>query len=249
VARIPASVEAVIFDLDGVVTDTATVHRVAWKQLFDDFLRHRAAQTGEPFAEFTDADYLTYVDGKPRYDGAASFLASRGIALPYGDPSDEPGSGTLCGLANRKNDLFQKVLSDHGVTRFETSVALIVELRGRGVRTAVVSSSRNCREVVERAGLTALFDAMVDGSVADELGLPGKPDPAMFLEAARRLEVPAARTAVVEDAVSGVEAGRRGGFAPVIGVDRVGQAGELLRHGADIVVQDLGELLTSKDAT
>lgn len=237
-----AGLQAVVFDLDGVVTDTATVHRTAWKRLFDDFLRRRARETGQVFEEFTEADYLAHVDGKPRYDGAASFLSSRGIALSYGDPSDDPGTDTVCALANRKNLAFHEVLRERGVKRFDTSVTLIETLREQGLRTAVVSSSRNCREVVERAGLTTLFDARVDGAIAYELGLPGKPDPAMFLEAVRRLHVPAERAAVVEDAISGVQAGRRGGFAVVVGVDRVGNAEELRRHGADIVVRDLAEL-------
>lgn len=236
-------VEAVVFDLDGVITDTARVHAAAWKRLFDDFLRRHADDTGTAFAEFTEQDYLRDVDGKPRYDGVASFLASRGVDLAYGDPADPPGTETVCGLGNRKDELFHETLLEQGVQRFETSVAVLLALREQGTRTAVVSSSRNCREVVERAGLTALFDARVDGLVLDEEGMPGKPDPAMFLEAARRLGVSPAHTVVVEDAVSGVEAGRRGGFALVVGVDRHRQAAALRAHGADVVVQDLGELL------
>jgi alpha,alpha-trehalase len=235
--------EAVVFDLDGVLTDTAKVHAAAWKRLFDDFLRGRAEQTATAFDEFTEQDYLAHVDGKPRYDGVASFLAARGIDLPSGDPTDPPDAETVCGLGNRKDDLFHEALQTDGVQRFDTSVALVEALRGRGVRTAVVSSSRNCREVVERAGIADLFDERVDGVVVDEEGLPGKPDAAMFLEAVRRLGVSPDRAAVVEDAVSGVEAGRRGGFALVVGVDRHEQADLLLQHGADIVVRDLGELL------
>lgn len=235
--------EAVVFDLDGVLTDTALVHAAAWKRLFDDVLRRQAEQNATTFEAFTDDDYLTYVDGKPRYDGVASFLASRGIDLPYGEPTDVPGTQTVCGLGNRKDELFHAALQEQGVRRFESSVALVRGLRERGIRTAVVSSSRNCREVVERAGLTALFDERVDGVVLDEEGMPGKPDPAMFLEAARRLGVTPARTAVVEDAVSGVEAGRRGGFGLVVGVNRRDQADALRQHGADVVVKDLGELI------
>lgn len=238
--------EAAVFDLDGVVTDTARVHAAAWKRLFDDFLRGRTDETGTAYAEFTNEDYLRDVDGKPRYDGVASFLASRGIYLEYGDPADAPGTVTVCGLGNRKDELFHETLLEEGVQRFETSVAVLRLLRERGTKTAVVSSSRNCREVVERAGLSELFDARVDGLVLDEEGMPGKPDPAMFLEAARRLGVPPARAVVVEDAVPGVEAGRRGGFALVVGVDRHRQAAALRAHGADVVVRDLGELLPGR---
>jgi beta-phosphoglucomutase family hydrolase len=234
--------EAVVFDLDGVLTDTASVHAAAWKRLFDDFLRRRAEQAGVPFEEFTEQDYLDYVDGKPRYDGVASFLASRGIDLPAGDPADPPGTETVCGLGNHKDELFHEALQTQGVDRFDTSVALVRALRDRGVRTAVVSSSRNCREVLERAGIAGLFEVRVDGVLLDAEGLPGKPHPAMFLEAARRLGVSPDRAVVVEDAVSGVEAGRRGGFALVVGVNRHGQAEALRHHGADIVVSDLGEL-------
>jgi alpha,alpha-trehalase len=233
---------AVIFDLDGVVTDTAAVHAAAWKRLFDDYLHERAMRHGGPFVPFTERDYREFVDGKPRYDGAASFLQSRGISLRWGDPADDPNAESVCGLANRKNALFNDVLRAHGVQVFATSVDLIRTLRARGFRTAVVTASRNGRQVLEQAGITDLFDAVVDGVLAAHLGLPGKPDPATFLEAARRLAVEPTRAAVVEDALSGVEAGRRGGFALVIGVDRVGQADSLRRHGADIVVSDLAEL-------
>lgn len=237
------SYEAAVFDLDGVLTDTARVHAAAWKRLFDDLLRRRAEATGTPFVEFTEQDYLATVDGKPRYDGVASFLASRGIDLPSGDPDDAPGSATVCALGNRKDEMFHAALHEHGVDRFETSVALVRTLREHGLRTAVVSSSRNCREVVERAGMTELFEERVDGVVLDETGLPGKPHPAMFLEAVRRLGVSPARAVVVEDAVSGVEAGHRGGFGLVVGVDRLGQRDALLAAGAHVVVGDLGELL------
>jgi beta-phosphoglucomutase family hydrolase len=230
--------DAVVFDLDGVLTDTARVHAAAWKLLFDELLRER----GTP-DEFTEADYLAYVDGKPRYDGVASFLESRGIELPYGEPTDPPDTETVCGLGNRKDALFHDALAEHGVDRFETSVALVRALREQGVQTAVVSSSRNCAEVVERAGMTELFAERVDGMTLEELDLPGKPEPAMFLEAVRRLGVAPERAAVVEDAVSGVQAGRAGGFGLVVGVDRHDQADTLREHGADVVVSDLGELL------
>lgn len=235
--------DAVVFDLDGVLTDTARVHAAAWKLLFDDVLRRRAERDATTFEEFTEHDYLTTVDGKPRYDGVASFLASRGIALAHGGPTDPPGAETVCALGNRKDALFQEALEQHGVDRFETSVALVRALRERGLRTAVVSSSRNCRQVVERAGLTELFEVRVDGIDLDRESMPGKPHPAMFLEAVRRLDVPPSRAAVVEDAVSGVEAGRRGGFGLVVGVDRHGRGDTLRRHGADVVVSDLAALL------
>jgi beta-phosphoglucomutase family hydrolase len=235
-------VDAVVFDTDGVLTDTASVHAAAWKRLFDEYLRQRADRLGEPFRPFEEVDYLRYVDGKPRYDGVAGFLASRGIALPWGDPSDPPGQETVCGLGNGKNRYFLEHLREHGVAAFPSSVAFVRKLGANGVRTAVVSASRNMRAVLDAAGIRGLFDVEVDGVDAARLGLAGKPDPALFLEAASRLEVAPARVAVVEDALAGVEAGRRGEFAVVVGVDRVGQAAELAARGADVVVDDLGRL-------
>jgi beta-phosphoglucomutase family hydrolase len=235
-------VDAVVFDTDGVLTDTASVHAAAWKRLFDEYLRQRADRLGEPFRPFEEVDYLRYVDGKPRYDGVAGFLASRGIALPWGDPSDPPSHQTVCGLGNSKNRYFLEHLREHGVDAFPSSVAFVRELGANGVRTAVVSASRNMRAVLDAAGIRGLFDVEVDGVDAARLGLAGKPDPALFLEAASRLEVPPARAAVVEDALAGVEAGRRGGFAVVVGVDRAGQAAELAARGASVVVDDLGRL-------
>lgn len=234
-------VEAAIFDLDGVVTRTAGVHAAAWKRLFDDYLRRRSERTGEPFREFTNADYLAHVDGLPRYEGVAAFLASRGIVLPWGTSSNPPERDTVCGLGNHKNELFRKVLEADGVEVFETTVALIRELRARRVPTALVSSSRNARAVLERAGLTGLFDVIVDGNDAARLGLKGKPDPDTFLAAARELGVPPGRSLMVEDALSGVAAGRAGGFGLVVGVDRAGQRETLQSAGADLVVSDLGE--------
>jgi beta-phosphoglucomutase family hydrolase len=235
-------VDAVVFDTDGVLTDTASVHAAAWKRLFDEYLRQRAARLGEPFRPFEERDYLLYVDGRPRYDGVANFLASRGITLAWGDPSDPPGRETVCGLGNDKNRRFLAQVREHGVHAFPASVAFVRALRDKGVGTAVVSASRNMRVVLDAAGIRDLFDVEVDGADAARLGLPGKPDPALFLEAARRLGVPAARAAVVEDALAGVEAGRRGGFGLVVGVDRVGQAAALRERGADVVVDDLGRL-------
>lgn len=234
--------DAVLFDLDGVLTSTAVQHFTAWKRVFDDVLRRRVEQRGEPFRPFEQDDYNRAVDGVPRYDGVRNFLAARGIELDEGTPEDSPDADTVHGLGNRKNELVNAIIRDDGVDAYEGSLRLLRYLRTRGTRTAVVSSSRNCRMVLEAVGITDLFDARVDGVVAAELGLPGKPAPDTFLEAARRLDVPARRAAVIEDAVSGVEAGRRGGFGLVVGVDRVGQADALRDHGADLVVTDLAEL-------
>lgn len=239
----PEVIEAVIFDMDGVLTDTASVHAASWKQLFDDYLAERAARTGEPFEPFdVDADYRPYVDGKPRYDGVRDFLRSRGIELPHGDPDDPPGAESICGLGNRKNQAFLERLEHEGARAFEPAVELVRALRADGVRVAVISASRNMTAVLAAAGLATLFDASVDGVIAAELGLPGKPDPAVFEEAARRLDVPPERTAIIEDAIAGVQAGRAGAFAQVVGVDRTGQAEALREAGADVVVQHLGQL-------
>ena len=235
--------DAVVFDMDGVITDTASVHAAAWKRLFDDFLADRAADSGEPFVPFdVDADYRRYIDGKPRYDGVRDFLASRGITLPEGDPSDPPERETVCGLGNRKNGFFLEHLRTKGAEPYPSTVDLVRRLHGLGIGVAVISASQNAQEVLDAAGVGALFDVRVDGAVAEELGLPGKPDPAVFVEAARRLGADPARTAIIEDAIAGVEAGRRGAFALVVGVDRAGHAEALRRAGADVVVSDLGEL-------
>jgi alpha,alpha-trehalase len=234
--------EAVVFDTDGVLTDTARVHAAAWRRLFDEYLAQRAARRDEPFRPFEDADYLRHVDGRSRYDGVAGFLASRGITLPWGDPADPPDRETVCGLGNAKDRVFLAHLRDHGAQAFPTSVAFVRRLRERGLRTAAVSASRHMVPVLKAAGVRDVFDAEVDGVEADRLGLAGKPDPALFLEAARRLGVAPARAAVVEDALAGVEAGRRGRFGVVVGVDRGGQAAALAERGADVVVADLGEL-------
>lgn len=234
--------EGAIFDLDGVVTRTARVHAATWKRLFDDYLRARSERSGEPFREFTDADYRTHVDGLPRYDGVAAFLRSRGIELSWGEPFDSPDRETICGLGNRKNALFRQVLEAEGVDVYESAVALIRGLRTRGVRTALVSSSRNARVVLDRAELTGLFDVIVDGTDAARLGLKGKPDPDVFLAAAEQAGVLPERAVMVEDALSGVAAGRAGGFGLVVGVDRAGQRDALLGAGADLVVSDMAEL-------
>lgn len=234
--------DAVVFDLDGVITDTASVHTTAWTRLFDTYLASRSERAGEDHSPFTADDYLRYVDGKPRYDGVADFLASRGISLPRGLPSDGEDAETVCGLGNRKNRLFRESLSDSGVRVFGSTVGLVRDLQRAGLGTAVFSSSRNCQQVLEAAGVGDLFPVRVDGAVAAELGLPGKPDPASLLEAARRLGADPARCVVVEDAEAGVEAGRRGGFGLVIGVDRTGHAAALRAHGADVTVADLSEV-------
>lgn len=233
---------AVLFDLDGVLTDTARVHMAAWKTMFDEVLRARAEATGTTFVPFGAEDYKRDVDGKPRYDGVRSFLASRGIELPEGGPDDPPEADTVHGLGNRKNVLVNELLGE-GVVVYPGSVRLVEHLRDRGVRRAVVSSSKNCEAVLEAGGIAHLFEARVDGVVAAEEGLPGKPAPDIFLAAAQRLGVAAADAVVVEDAVSGVQAGRAGDFGLVVGVDREGDPQRLLDAGADLVVADLAELL------
>ncbi|WP_281201767.1 trehalose-phosphatase [Nocardia anaemiae] len=234
--------DAVIFDMDGVVTDSASIHAAAWTELFDAFLAECPAEPGQDRAPFTDADYQRFVDGKPRYSGVADFLAARGISLPWGDPSDPEHAATVCGLGNRKDHLFWDRLARDGVRVFESTVALVRELRDAGIGTAIFSASRHCAQVLEAAGVGDLFAVRVDGTVAEELGLAGKPDPAMLVEAARRLGADPSRTVVVEDAEAGVTAGRRGGFALVIGIDRTGHADQLRSHGADVVVTDLAEV-------
>ena len=241
------SVAAVIFDTDGVVTRTASVHAAAWKQMFDAFFRARAAAPGESLGEMTDTDYLRYVDGRARFDGVEAFLASRGVTIPYGDPDDPPERETICGLGNRKNEQFRAVVRERGVEPFESTVELARALRASGIRTAVVSASENCAAILEAAGATDCFETRVDGLDARAQHLAGKPDPALFLEAAARLGVRPGDAAIVEDALAGVEAGRRGGFGLVVGVDRTGQAGELAEHGADVVVPDLALLEIDAD--
>ncbi|HEY3727249.1 MAG TPA: beta-phosphoglucomutase family hydrolase [Solirubrobacteraceae bacterium] len=241
---LPDEITACLFDLDGVLTQTAKVHAAAWKQTFDEYLRTRADRGDEEFKEFDEvADYDEYVDGKPRYDGVRSFLASRGIRLPEGDPSDPPSAETICGIGNRKNDLVLKLIKEQGVEAYEGSVAYVKAARDAGLRRAVVSSSANCKDVLIAAGIEDLFEARIDGIVADEQHLRGKPAPDTFLAGARALGVEPARAVVFEDALAGVQAGRDGHFGFVVGVDRVGQADALRRHGASVVVQDLDELL------
>ena len=238
-----ANYDAVLFDLDGVITDTARVHANAWKQMFDAYLVSKAGDQGKVRLFDSESDYRAYVDGKPRYDGVRSFLESRGIHLPWGDPSDSPEMATICGLGNRKNELVNKILETDGVFVFPGSVVMLKRLRERKIKLAIVSSSKNCVTVLRIAGLLDYFDASVDGRVAAERNLPGKPAPDTFLEASRELGVDPKRAVVVEDALSGVEAGRAGGFGLVIGVSRHGEAESLKAAGADIVVPDLEALL------
>lgn len=240
---LPEGAKACLFDLDGVLTQTAKVHAAAWKQMFDDFLRQRAEESGEPFQEFTQRDYDRYVDGKPRADGVRSFLQSRGIELPEGELDDPPAAATVTGLGNRKNELVLDLIHRDGVDPYEGSIRYVEAARDAGLRRAVVSSSTNCVDVLEAAGIRDLFEEIVDGKVAAREGLKGKPAPDTFLAGARKLGVDVHEAVVFEDALAGVQAGRAGGFGCVIGVDRVDQADALREHGASIVVQDLDELL------
>jgi beta-phosphoglucomutase family hydrolase len=241
---LPDDVRACLFDLDGVITQTAKVHAAAWKEMFDDYLRERAERAGGEFVAFDAVgDYEEYVDGKPRYEGVRSFLDSRGIDLPEGKESDPPDTRTIHGLGNRKNEIVLGMIRDDGVQGYEGSVRYVHAAREAGLRRAVVSSSTNCRDVLIAAGIEDLFEERIDGVVAERDHLNGKPAPDTFLAGARALGVEPSQAAVFEDALAGVEAGLAGGFGCVIGVDRVGQADALREHGADIVVSDLADLL------
>ncbi len=244
----PRDYDAVLFDLDGVLTDTASVHAAAWKRLFDEFLQLRAALSGEAFVPFdAETDYRLHVDGKPRLDGVTDFLASRGIDLPFGTPQDADDAETVQALARRKDAYFGRQIEERGVERYEAAVSLVKALREQGVKTAVVSSSRNCKTVLEAAGIAQLFDARVDGVELERLGLAGKPAPDMFVEAAQRLRCDRERAVVVEDAVAGVAAGRGGAFALVIGVDHGGRSQALREAGADVVVTSLAQVRVSAE--
>jgi alpha,alpha-trehalase len=235
--------KAAIFDLDGVITFTARVHAAAWKQLFDDFLRVRSDREHTPFQAFTQEDYRTHVDGRPRYEGVRTFLASRGITLPFGEPSDAPDRETVCGLGNRKNLLFQSQLERDGAAVDESAVALARSLAANGVRIGVASSSRNASLILERAGLDDLFEVRVDGLLSERLGLEGKPAPDIFLKCLELLGVSdPAGAMVAEDAEAGVEAARAGGFGLVLGVDRGGRSVSLREHGADWIIRDFSDL-------
>jgi len=244
VLGLPDAITACLFDMDGVITQTAKVHDAAWKEMFDEFLKDWSAAHNQKFVPFdAEHDYEEYVDGKPRTEGIMSFLDSRGIKLPEGQESDKAGTQTVYGLGNRKNDLFLEVLKRDGVQAYDGSVRYVKAAREAGLRTAIVSSSANTVAVLQSAGLSDLFEVRVDHQVAQEHHLKGKPAPDTFLEAARELGVPAANAVVFEDAQAGVAAGKAGHFGFVVGVDRVGQAGQLRAHGADVVVKDLADLL------
>jgi beta-phosphoglucomutase family hydrolase len=241
---LPDGVVACLFDMDGVVTQTAVVHAAAWKEMFDEFLRSHAEKTGTQFVPFdARAEYDAYVDGKPRLDGTRSFLESRGIHLPEGTPDDPPGTWTLYGLSNRKNQLVLAKIAAGGVQVYEGTTSYIGAVKAHGMSTAIVSASANTELVLKSAGIADLFDVRIDGVIAKQRSLRGKPAPDTYLAAAEALHVTPEHAAVFEDAQAGVAAGRAGAFAFVVGVDRVGQAEELLKHGADIVVRDLAELL------
>jgi beta-phosphoglucomutase family hydrolase len=240
VLGLPDGIRACLFDLDGVLTQTAKVHAAAWKRMFDAYLRER----DEEFVPFDPvAEYDEYVDGRPRYEGVRSFLESRGIELPQGGPDDPPNAETIDGLGNRKNEIVLAMIREDGVEPYEGSVRYVHAARDAGLRRAVVSSSTNCKDVLEAAGIDDLLEARIDGVVAERDGLKGKPAPDTFLAGARALGVEAGQAAVFEDALAGVEAGRAGDFGFVVGVDRVGQAQALKSHGADVVVGDLAELV------
>lgn len=241
---LPDGVRVCLFDLDGVLTKTAEVHAAAWKEMFDAYLQERSRTTGEPMAAFDAVgDYDTYVDGKPRYEGVRSFLASRGISIPDGTPEDPPSAETIDGLGNRKNEIVLRLIHERGVEPYEGSVRYVHAAIDAGLRRAVVSSSTNCLEVLRAAGIEDLFEVRIDGVVAEREHLHGKPAPDTFLAAARAFGVSPAAACVYEDALAGVQAGRDGGFGYVVGVDRVGQAEQLREHGASVVVSDLGDLL------
>jgi beta-phosphoglucomutase family hydrolase len=244
---LPDAVHACLFDMDGVITKTATLHDAAWKEMFDEYLKQRAEQAHTAFVPFDPkADYDRYVDGKPRLDGTRSFLQSRGIDLPEGTPDDPAGTATIWGLSTRKNELVLARIAAGGVEVYPGSVSYVSSARKNGIKTAIVSSSANTKQILASAGLSDLFDVRVDAQYLDAHSLRGKPAPDSYLAAAKELGVSANEAAVYEDALAGVEAGRAGDFGLVVGVDRVGQADELRAHGADIVVKDLAELMDSK---
>ncbi|MEU6089467.1 beta-phosphoglucomutase family hydrolase [Streptomyces sp. NPDC047085] len=237
---LPDTILACLFDLDGVVTKTAVVHAAAWKETFDAFLRAYEGEWARPFDEV--ADYDEYVDGRPRADGVRAFLDARGIHLPEGTPDDPPDTPTVHGIGNRKNALLLEKIRSGGVEAYDGTLRYVDAVRAQGLRTAIVSSSANCREVLRAVASEDRFDVRIDGVVAAERNLPGKPRPDTFLAAAHDLGVEPARAAVFEDALAGMDAGRAGGFGYVVGVDRTGQADALYAHGASIVVKDLAEL-------
>lgn len=236
--------DAVLFDMDGVLTMTMKIHAACWKRVFDDFLLQQAISHGQEFRPFeVTTDYKAYVDGKLRYDGVQAFLASRNIELPFGGPEDDPTQETVCGLGNRKDRMVNELIATDGVEVLDGAVELVRSVRNAGIKTAVVSASKNCKKILEAASLTNLFDTVVDGTVATRLDLRGKPAADTFLEAARELNAESSRAVVIEDSIAGVEAGRSGDFGLVIGIDHHGDKNVLLKNGADIVVESLLELL------
>jgi beta-phosphoglucomutase family hydrolase len=244
VLGLPDGIRGCLFDLDGVLTETAKVHDAAWKEMFDDYLRARSQKTGQPFVPFDPvSDYDDYVDGKPRADGTRSFLESRGIHLPEGSDDDPPTADTVHGLGNRKNEILLRKIREDGVEAYPGSVTYLRAVKEAGLPRAVVSSSANCKDVLIAAGIEDMFDARIDGVVAEQQHLRGKPAPDTYLAGAKALGLEPAAAAVYEDALAGVAAGRAGAFGFVVGVDRVGQAEALKQHGADVVVKDLSELL------
>ena len=234
--------DAVVFDLDGVITKTAKTHAAAWKKMFDDYLKEKEKEHGKPFNEFTQKDYLEYVDGKPRYKGVESFLKSRGIDLPWGDVKDAPGKETVCGLGNKKNEAFREVLKKEGAEVYPSTVKLLKELKNAGIKLGVASSSKNCKAVLEAVDLEKYFETRVDGVVSAELGLNGKPEPDIFTTACENMGVSPENSIVVEDAVSGVQAGSKGNFGLTLGIAREDNIEELRKNGADVVVEDLEEV-------
>ncbi len=239
---LPRAFDAAIFDMDGVITETATVHSLAWKRMFDEYLRRRERQYDEPFREFSHGDYRAHVDGRPRYKGVEAFLASRGIELPAGSPQDPAGRETICGLGNRKNELFSEIIETAGVKVYGSTLVLIHDLLDAGIKVGLATSSKNSALVLSRTQTAGLFATIVDGVVAERQGLRGKPHSDIFVAASGNLGVPCARAIVVEDAVSGVQAGASGGFGLVVGVARENNAQELRENGADVVVRDLAEV-------
>jgi beta-phosphoglucomutase family hydrolase len=235
--------DAAIFDMDGVVTQTAVAHAMAWKRMFDEYLHRRAEREHEAFHEFTRAaDYLIYVDGRPRYQGVQTFLQSRGIQIPYGNPADAPQAETICGLGNRKNELFNRSLAEEGVQVYDSTIRLIRKMLARDIAVGIATSSRNCVQILEQAGIADLFATRVDGMVSLALGLKGKPEPDIFTTACRDLGAEPRRAIVIEDAVAGVQAGVKGHFALVIGVARESNEQALQAAGADLVVSDLSKV-------
>jgi beta-phosphoglucomutase family hydrolase len=238
------SFDAVIFDLDGVITKTAIVHTQSWKKMFDVFLKEESEKTSQPFQEFTQEDYLTYVDGKPRYKGVQSFLESRNICIDFGDPKDSADQKTICGLGNQKNIEFTDIIETKGVEVYQSTVDLIHDLKSKNIHVGVASSSKNCQIILQKVGLEDVMETRVDGVVSVELGLKGKPEADIFITAAQNMGVEVSRSVVVEDAVSGVQAGANGKFGLVIGVARENNSGDLAANGADIVIEDFKDIKT-----